>query len=119
MLLKVDARQVKGVAAIHPWKNQRRIDRDRLTPSPVDALTIVVLGVDGYREAIPKPQLAEVGIEHEVSLAAIFKIAITVAGRQPLIELCQSRGECDAMFFQPSPVAAPIAGERITFPPTG
>jgi hypothetical protein len=74
--------------------------------------------VDGYREAIPKPQLAEVGIEQEVSLAAISKIAITVAGNQPLIELCQSRRECDAMFFQPNPAAGPIAGECITVHPT-
>jgi hypothetical protein len=32
-----------------------------------------------HQEPLPKPQLAEVGIEHGVSLPAIFKIAITVA----------------------------------------
>jgi len=47
VLRKINARQVKGVGALHPWKNERRIGRDQRTPSPVDTLTIIIFGVDG------------------------------------------------------------------------
>jgi hypothetical protein len=60
---------------------------------------------------LPKTELAEVGMQQQVRLAAVFKIVIILTRGHPLKELRKARLDRDAVIFKPGPGATPVAGE--------
>lgn len=77
------------------------------------ALAKFLFHMDGQRQPVPRTQLAEVGIEQEVSLPAVFLAMVTFAGNQSLVELRKPWHERDTVIFQPGANVASVSGQRI------
>ena len=88
---EVDAGQVEGVRAVDARELERGVHRDRHAALAVDAAAEVVFGMHGHRQAVPRAQAGQVGVDQQVGLAAVGRARVAVAGRQALHELRQPR----------------------------
>ena len=114
---EVDARQVVGVGALDAGEIERGIDGNQHAAATVDAVPEVVFAVHGHREAVPEAQLAQVGSDEQVGLAAVLVAEIAFSGSEALVELGQARLHLDPMFIEPCSTSAPVTRERVACQP--